>query len=907
MAGPTMDEIAKKLGFSDLNDYVAKEVKPATLFGLTVDGGLRPDFYKKLKQAEDDAKKLITPTPTSAKDWGISSISGCQVRRRGWHPWGMAVDIDYIKNPYVMHESGEPAMDKLVTPIYHRIARLVLKRDSVVPKGITESVKGETKAARTSRLYDRLKEESDAMVTYFKAMVDTKLLQKELDKHVPFDARFWEDTWGVKDMTPSHDTLQEIMMKDYVLLSGKAGPAISGKTYPDPKVLLKGISGDVPFVKRDPEKGFLAIRKEIITCCTNLGLRWGAIDFGGESGDVMHVDDGNGSFAGKINKAKAELAPAKTKSLGYESDYWENGSGYGASLKKTWTVADVKWAHDTNSPDYFHVAGNALDTTPFDFTAAHLSALCDANRFNVKSNEKDPRDKVLFALRGCCLGGGKQSSGGFVSSVKLQEAVPDHQESRCVVGVWKRSTNEIAVFLGSTVPYWTGMVKQIDEPTKKICNLLPTGRYLYTVGTHRESEKEWAIFGAFRQQSDVPCIRTKDDLIYELSDEWDFGDPGDNIHPSRSPKPTDGFSSEGCITVPGGGKNMTRTEKHDGLWADFREAAGLTKNSAPAKEDGFKFVVVVLTGREARLASTTKKDLVRLRFGSEGDDVKLLQDALAALDRRDPKKGKYYAGAKDSQMGRATTQAFVDWQNEHQGMRDGIVTWADAKSLGIDIVKHVKLEKAQYHPRMLSYESEAMSGGVPRKLTDDEIKFYKNLDKKQSWTDKNGNRAVNGLWKDDVIYELPATGTGYTIYNLNDLAGRSGLDDPTGLDEIGTKETIERIIRLGEEWNKVHPDQALQIGDISRPGGIDTPDHDTHMDGKAFDMRALRIKDGTGSFTYESKNYSRDLTKEFIRCVRLLYPKTTFYYNDKGIYEDKEFKSFVTYKKDHDNHIHVMF
>jgi hypothetical protein len=124
-----MDEIAKKLGYSDLDDYVAKEVKSATLFGLTVDGGLRPDFYKKLQKAEAEAKKLITPTPTTAKDWGITSISGCQVRRRGWHPWGMAVDIDYIKNPYVMHESGEPAMDKLVTPIYHRIARLVLSRE----------------------------------------------------------------------------------------------------------------------------------------------------------------------------------------------------------------------------------------------------------------------------------------------------------------------------------------------------------------------------------------------------------------------------------------------------------------------------------------------------------------------------------------------------------------------------------------------------------------------------------------------------------------------------------------------------------------------------------------------------------------------------------------------------------
>jgi hypothetical protein len=94
------------------------------------------------------------------------------------------------------------------------------------------------------------------MITYFKAMQDTKLLQKELDKHDLFDPKFWEGTWGVKGMTPSLDALQEIMMKDYVLLSGKAGPSISGKTYPDPTVLLKGVSGDVPFRQTRSGKRF---------------------------------------------------------------------------------------------------------------------------------------------------------------------------------------------------------------------------------------------------------------------------------------------------------------------------------------------------------------------------------------------------------------------------------------------------------------------------------------------------------------------------------------------------------------------------------------------------------------------------------------------------------------------------
>lgn len=905
LAAPTLDEIAVELGYASHSDYLAKEIKPAKLFGLTVENGIRPDFYKKLQQAEKDAAKLIHPdgSPVSASEWGIKGIRGRMDRKgRSWHPWGAAIDIDYNLNPYIMHESGETAMDALVTPSYQRIAHFMLKRDSVVPRGITETDKSEAKKDRVSRLYDRLREESDAVKQYFKIMQDKTLLQKELDKHIPFNASFRKNVWDSKAPAPALDDLQEIMMRDYVVLSGQTGPAISGKTYPDPKKIFKGIAGDAPFVGRKPEDGFLAVRKEIVTALTGVGLRWGAIDFGNPSGDVMHFDDGWGDFASKKLKAETALEP-KAKSKSYdEQDPWGEQFDYAEPFGgKIFTVADVKWAADKVSPDYRHLSA-AIDTAPFDFTASSIAKLCEANNYNVKSNATDARDEVIFALRGCQLDGGKESSGGFVSSVKLIEAVPDHQQSRCVIGVWKRSTNQVAAFLGSTVPFWEGMKKQVESPSKDICNLLPTGRYLYTVGTHRVKEPEFIIPGAIRQQSDVPIIRTKDNLIYETSDEWDYGNPGDNIHPSRHSKPTDKFSSEGCLTIPGGGTFMTRTTKHDRLWSEFRKAAGLSAASAPENEDGFQFVVVLLTGREARLINKLqKRDLTRLRFGSEGVDVKTLQLELSNLNRKSPKTGKYYAGKLDGTMTRATVQSYVEWQKDQDGTADGIVTPAIGKSLGFDIINHLCLKDPVPLPKTLSEEAK------PRQLTAEEIDFYKKLDKKQNWTDKEGNRAVNNIWRDDVIWELPEKGEGYFIYNRNDLAGRKGLDDDKGLDEIGTKETVERIIAIAKEWNKLHADQPLQIGDISRPGGIDTPDHETHMDGKAFDMRPLRKKDGTGGFTYNDASiYSADLTKEFIRCVRLLYPKTTFYFNDKKIYEDNEFKSFVSKKGGHDNHIHIM-
>ncbi|MBC7899598.1 MAG: N-acetylmuramoyl-L-alanine amidase, partial [Saprospiraceae bacterium] len=137
LAAPTQDEIAVELGYASHADYLSKEVKPAKLFGLTVENGLRDDFYKKLQQGEKEAAKLIHPdgSPVSASQWGIKGIRG-QMKRTGrsWHPWGAAIDVDYSLNPYIMHESGETAMDALVAPIYRRIALFMLKRDSVIPK-----------------------------------------------------------------------------------------------------------------------------------------------------------------------------------------------------------------------------------------------------------------------------------------------------------------------------------------------------------------------------------------------------------------------------------------------------------------------------------------------------------------------------------------------------------------------------------------------------------------------------------------------------------------------------------------------------------------------------------------------------------------------------------------------------
>lgn len=201
----------------------------------------------------------------------------------------------------------------------------------------------------------------------------------------------------------------------------------------------------------------------------------------------------------------------------------------------------------------------------------------------------------------------------------------------------------------------------------------------------------------------------------------------------------------------------------------------------------------------------------------------------------------------------------------------------------------------------------------PRQLSQCEMDFYVNYNStndvmwnlsKGVWN-KNGPRVV---FNDQICWDLPIKGTGYVTYNVDDLKGKR--NDKYGYDQIGTKETIEAMIRIAALWI-AYPNHTLDLeyGDVSRPGGVNTPDHGTHMTGKAFDMRLLRKVKGIGGFDYFNKTaYSPDLTKEFILFVANLYPGTEFYFNDPAIEkQDPATEKLVHRSGGHDNHLHVMF
>jgi hypothetical protein len=334
------------------------------------------------------------------------------------------------------------------------------------------------------------------------------------------------------------------------------------------------------------------------------------------------------------------------------------------------TEASVKWnPRDDEQPDYRHL-DTALAGTSFELRPEDLDLL-------IAMNEYAPLPgKLLFGLRGASLGGVPKREDA--PSIQITDQRPDHRTFRCVIGVYDPAAKRLWAYQASTVPNAHFVFKCFAQsragvPIRDLTgNCLPTGCYTYTVGTHRvgqpgEIPTVLRLSTTASGASEVLVLRSIGDVMYDRFDPLPNATPADNIHPGQL---STGFSSAGCLTLPG----FFRNGQHTGIWKDFRAAAGIGSNS-----NGAQFSMALFTGLDAALAASVRNgmrgadELRRLRHGSKGPRVAALQAALGL------------APDTTQRLGPITRGALVKRQAAKLGWADGIYSPAMDELLGLQI------------------------------------------------------------------------------------------------------------------------------------------------------------------------------------------------------------------------------
>lgn len=417
-------------------------------------------------------------------------------------------------------------------------------------------------------------------------------------------------------------------------------------------------------------------------------------------GRVEIVPEGDAAFLENIDGRK-DTAETGFETMGLQA--LEAGTSAVAAFSALNPKPQARWAALDDHPDTKHLAAlpiNLNNGMSFGLSGAVIrKALANASTPVADKWSK----RVLFGIRGA-LPKALPREGAppdFVDRMAMSETEPDHYQYQCTMGVWDRETDKIWMCPASTVPamgyLWHATHGRDEAQMGRGANLLSPGVYTFRVGTHANGGSTRQP-GAFRQASKYCVMRLASPEICFRSGNvrWDTqSDAGginiwDNIHAGLGASPAWGAEhySAGCQVVKGSVMQPSTRDTPVSYWKSFRMAAGLAEKpdispAAPGSnsfvvktaEDGTAFTYVLLTAREVRLAAENMdtepmdRKFLKLRRGSQGDDVKALQTALGV-------------GA-DGDFGFLTQRALIEKQLAVTGEADGVVTAANAAALGL--------------------------------------------------------------------------------------------------------------------------------------------------------------------------------------------------------------------------------
>ncbi len=187
---------------------------------------------------------------------------GARPGRSSMHSFGLAADIEYTASPWILGNPGSPISNEAMRQALNRAALLLGGRVvDTAPPFLSRLSRGTTATA-----YDTLRTLDRELVAYLGLAGDVVAARVHVDRHS-----------GVAG----------------VLLSGETPDAAASRWAEQARVDLDRLRRDGSNFSpgRDPMRGFMSMNRDLVVALRDGGgLAWGAIDFGAESGDIMHFD-----------------------------------------------------------------------------------------------------------------------------------------------------------------------------------------------------------------------------------------------------------------------------------------------------------------------------------------------------------------------------------------------------------------------------------------------------------------------------------------------------------------------------------------------------------------------------------------------------------------------------------------
>ncbi|GHE16252.1 hypothetical protein GCM10011376_08620 [Nocardioides flavus (ex Wang et al. 2016)] len=232
--------------------------------------GIHEVLLAKLRAAEAALRRQPAYATLSDAELGRAlgireAHGGARPGRASMHSFGLATDIEYTASPWILGNPGAPVSNEAMRQACNRAALVVGGRVvDTAPPFLSRLSRGTTAAA-----YDTLRTLDRELVAYLGLAGDVAGMRAHVDRNRAVAGVVREGE--PPDAAAARWAGQARVDLDRLRLPGS-----------------NFASGDRV---RDPLKGFMSMNRDLVIALRDSGrLAWGAIDFGAESGDIMHFD-----------------------------------------------------------------------------------------------------------------------------------------------------------------------------------------------------------------------------------------------------------------------------------------------------------------------------------------------------------------------------------------------------------------------------------------------------------------------------------------------------------------------------------------------------------------------------------------------------------------------------------------